>query len=101
MKIDVIIPAFNEADRVGRTIEALKTMDSIGRILVVDDGSSDATSTVAMAAGAEVIRFNKNRGSLQLCLLACLNPKHCGFFFWMLTLPRRQQKVNYWSMPCC
>ena len=82
MKIDAIIPAFNESERVGLTIQALKTMDSIGRIIVVDDGSSDATSTVAMAAGAEVIRFKKNRGKSAAVSAGVLESKA----LWILLL---------------
>ena len=34
----------------------------VSRVLVVDDGSSDATGDVAKAAGAEVVRSAENRG---------------------------------------
>lgn len=60
--VGIIIPAFNEEDRIGTTIYALKKISCIDRILVVDDGSSDKTSKMAKIAGAEVLRLDKNSG---------------------------------------
>ncbi len=63
MILDVVIPAYNAADTIGRVIDAWhQPGPRTGRIIVVDDGSSDATSTIARARGAEVIRFPQNRG---------------------------------------
>ena len=47
-----IIPASNEADRLAETIESLP---DTSRLLVVDDGSRDATADVARRLGAEVV----------------------------------------------
>jgi len=64
LRVCALIPAYNEADRIGRTIQALKSRRQIDRIIVVDDGSSDATSDRARAAGAEVItKKNGGKGS--------------------------------------
>lgn len=57
-----IIAAFNEADRIAATVNAVKKIDSISRILVVDDGSSDATSDIAREAGAQVFQLSSNLG---------------------------------------
>jgi glycosyltransferase involved in cell wall biosynthesis len=57
-----LVPAHDEADRVGATVRALLSLDSIDRVVVVDDGSSDATSERAAAAGAGVLRFPRNVG---------------------------------------
>lgn len=56
----VLIPAFNEAARVGDVIT--KTRAVVPQVVVVDDGSADATSEVARAAGAIVLRHEQNRG---------------------------------------
>ncbi|MCX6053740.1 MAG: glycosyltransferase family 2 protein [Chloroflexi bacterium] len=58
-KILVIIPAYNESERIHRVI-----MDSKAYlpVLVVDDGSGDDTSSIARTAGAEVIRQEPNQG---------------------------------------
>lgn len=64
--LSVVIPAFNEAERLPRTLGRLADyLRAFGRsheILVVDDGSSDATAERARAAGATVLRNDKNRG---------------------------------------
>ncbi len=58
---DVIIPAYQEAPNVGRVVEVALAA-GIGRVLVVDDGSTDETATVARTAGAEVLSLPNNRG---------------------------------------
>ncbi len=57
--IVALIPAFDEAPRVGAVVEGAKAHL---RILVVDDGSTDATAAVAEAAGATVLRQRLNQG---------------------------------------
>ncbi|MCB0117118.1 MAG: glycosyltransferase family 2 protein, partial [Caldilineaceae bacterium] len=58
-KILALIPAFNEAARVAPVVEQARTHLPV---LVVDDGSTDDTSTVAQAAGAIVVRQEPNQG---------------------------------------
>ena len=57
----VIVPARNEADRIVATVTAALTL-APARVVVVDDGSTDATRTLALAAGAAVLRLRRNRG---------------------------------------
>ncbi len=49
----VIVAARDEADRIGATVHALQRAFPGARIVVADDGSRDATRTVAERAGAE------------------------------------------------
>ena len=59
-EILTIVPAFNEARSVAAVIESLR---SIGLpVLVVNDGSTDATADIARAAGADVIDLPINLG---------------------------------------
>ncbi|NJE25308.1 glycosyltransferase family 2 protein [Thermococcus sp. MV5] len=58
--ISVIIPAYNEAKRIGSVLS--KIPDFIDEIIVVDDGSKDNTSEVAENWGAKVIRLKQNQG---------------------------------------
>jgi glycosyltransferase involved in cell wall biosynthesis len=58
----IIIPAKNEADRVGATVRAASTLGGADIVVVVDDGSTDQTAAVAAAAGAHVVRHARNRG---------------------------------------
>lgn len=69
MDLDVLIPAFNEAGYIGRTVAALQRVPRVGQILVVDDGSVDGTAAEAAAAGAQVIRLPGNRGKGAAVLL--------------------------------
>lgn len=58
----VIIPAKDEADRIGATVHAARALPGVGLVVVVDDGSVDQTGRVAKAAGARVVRHSRNRG---------------------------------------
>lgn len=58
----VIIPAYNEAEALPSTIADLRTTRPDLDIVVVNDGSSDATAAVAKAAGVVVITLPYNLG---------------------------------------
>ena len=62
MKVAVIIPAHNEAVRIGETVRAVAAVPGVTRVVVVDDGSTDDTDRVAEVAGAKVVRRYGNRG---------------------------------------
>jgi len=59
-RIAVLIPAYNAAASLRGVIEGIKGY--VSSILVVDDGSTDATAEVALAAGVHVLRQRINRG---------------------------------------
>lgn len=58
----IIMPAWNEEEVVGSTIRELQATMPGHDLLVVDDGSTDATSRVARAAGANVLQLPYNMG---------------------------------------
>jgi len=58
----VIIPARNESDRIGATVTAALGLAGADLVVVVDDGSRDATGAVAARAGARVVRHPRGRG---------------------------------------
>ena len=64
--ITVLIPAYNEQDAVGEVVreiqQLLGPLPHALEILVVDDGSSDATAANAEAAGARVLPHRMNIG---------------------------------------
>ncbi len=62
LRILVIIPAFNEAGAIEGTVREVLAQKVPVTALVVDDGSSDATSARAAAAGALVVRLPFNLG---------------------------------------
>jgi len=55
----VLIPAYNEERTLGRVVEAVRAARL--PVLVVDDGSTDATAAVAREAGATVVSHDRNR----------------------------------------
>lgn len=61
-RVAVVIPAKDEAERIGATIRAARAIPKVDLIVVVDDGSDDDTRAVARAAGATVVRHSVNRG---------------------------------------
>ena len=56
------MPAFNEAPCVGAVIDEVRAADPAFEILVVDDGSTDATAEIARTHGAHVVSLPFNLG---------------------------------------
>jgi glycosyltransferase involved in cell wall biosynthesis len=65
----VFVPAWNEEDNLGGVLDELAATLPDADVLVVDDGSTDATADVARAGGAQVLSFDENRG-LQTAIAA-------------------------------
>lgn len=61
-KILVIVPAFNECGNIGRTVEEIRKSAKGVDILVIDDGSADATAIEASQAGGMVVSLPFNLG---------------------------------------
>ena len=60
VNVVAIIPAYNEEKALADVIG--KTLEHVDEVIVVDDGSSDKTSEVAIEAGARVIKHSVNLG---------------------------------------
>ena len=56
----MVIPCVNEADAIFSLVESVRRQ--VSHVIVVDDGSTDATSALAAKAGAEVLRHDTMRG---------------------------------------
>lgn len=70
LRVSVVVPALDEADRIAATIGAIRGalsgLDGGVEIVVVDDGSTDATGDAALAAGADqvvVLPVNRGKGA--------------------------------------
>jgi glycosyltransferase involved in cell wall biosynthesis len=59
-RVCAIIPCFNEAHAIGRVVRSARL--HVSEVLVVDDCSTDATAAEAVAAGATVLRHERNLG---------------------------------------
>jgi glycosyltransferase involved in cell wall biosynthesis len=58
----VLVPAHNEATRIGAVLSGVRSEAPGARLVVIDDGSTDETATVAERHGAVVIRHPFNLG---------------------------------------
>ncbi|HVS65596.1 MAG TPA: glycosyltransferase family 2 protein [Thermoanaerobaculia bacterium] len=59
-RIAAVIPAYQAEAWVAAVVQG--ALEQVGSVLVVDDGSTDATSARAREAGAEIVRLPVNRG---------------------------------------
>lgn len=62
MRVAALIPAYQAAERLGGVLLGLQALEASPDVLVVDDGSRDATAEVARQYGARVLSFAANRG---------------------------------------
>lgn len=61
--VSVIVPAYNEEHAIADLVAELRASDPWHEIIVVDDGSRDATAERAAQAGARVVRHPYNKGN--------------------------------------
>ena len=71
--VAAVIPAYLEEKHIGEVVE--RTLRQLPNVVVVDDGSTDATADAARKAGADVIIHEQNRGKGQSI--------KTGFRYWL------------------
>ena len=59
-RVIACIPAYNEERNIAKVV--IRTQEFVDEVIVVDDGSTDLTATIAERLGAKVIRHEKNMG---------------------------------------
>jgi glycosyltransferase involved in cell wall biosynthesis len=69
-QIFAIVTAYNEADRIAATLQALADAFPRARVLLADDGSTDDTARIAAALGAHVVRSERAVGKGEAATLA-------------------------------
>jgi glycosyltransferase involved in cell wall biosynthesis len=74
--VALIIPAHNEAGRIAATLHVVCQMESLARVLVVDDGSDDDTADIVQRAALDyprlsLISLSTNRGKAAAMLAGC------------------------------
>lgn len=62
-KVSIVLPAKNEERAVGDTVSRILRVLQGAEIIVVDDGSTDATRAVAESAGARVVSHPYSKGN--------------------------------------
>lgn len=62
MRVLVAVPALNEAAVIGQVLDSIETVHPLADVVIVDDGSRDATASIARARGARVVSHAINLG---------------------------------------
>lgn len=60
--ISCIIPAYNEAGRIGAVLDVVEGHKLVSQVIVVDDGSTDGTGAAAARPGVELVSLSPNGG---------------------------------------
>jgi len=62
IRVIAIVPAHNEERAIGAVVDEIRAFDPAFDVVVVDDGSADATAAVALSHGAAVVVLPFNLG---------------------------------------
>lgn len=62
LSVAAIVPAYNEENYIENTIDEIKNSKLVDHIIVVDDGSTDRTSELAMKKDVILLRHKSNGG---------------------------------------
>ncbi|MEQ3637969.1 MAG: glycosyltransferase [Thalassolituus sp.] len=63
MSLSIVVPAKNEAENLKRWLPRLVSQGGYDELIVVDDGSTDATAAIAQEYGAKVLRHDQSMGN--------------------------------------
>lgn len=83
LRVAALVPAYQAAAHLGEVLLRIQALPDPPHVLVVDDGSRDATAEVARQFGAEVLGFAANRGKGHALLAGFA---HLGAFDAVVTL---------------
>jgi glycosyltransferase involved in cell wall biosynthesis len=80
-KISVIIPAYNEESTIADVVAISLSHPQVSEVIVVDDGSEDATALRAASAGAEVVSHLENLGKAEALISGVVQARNEYLFF--------------------
>lgn len=81
-----IVPAYQAAASLPAVLQGLRNRLGEGRVLVVDDGSTDGTAAAAERAGVPCVRHPANRGKGAALMTGLLHARDVLGWEWALTL---------------
>lgn len=76
MKCSLVIPAYNEAGRIGQVLDVVLASGLFAQVVVVDDGSDDRTASESQQAGVQVVVHATNRGKARAMETGLANTEH-------------------------
>jgi glycosyltransferase involved in cell wall biosynthesis len=81
MRISVVVPAYNEAGRIGAVLRPVLGSTMVDEVIVVDDGSDDGTLDEAKAFPVRTIRLDENGGKAAALEAGVLEARNDTFLF--------------------
>lgn len=75
-KFSIIIPAYNEGKSIISTIDEIKSLQGEFELIVIDDGSTDNTYSLAKSTGVKVFKHHHNLGYGASLKTGILNTEH-------------------------
>lgn len=80
MKITVVVPAHNEAPRIGAVLAAINGSPAVGNVIVVADDCTDRTEAIGMSYQGIVVRINaRTKGTAMAAGLRYVEGDHVLF----------------------
>jgi glycosyltransferase involved in cell wall biosynthesis len=109
-ELTVVIPAYNEKDSIQKTIREVKKVLRGSKIVVVNDGSTDATERLAKKEHVNVIAHPKNKGYMAALATGMMRAKtpyvgimdadmtyHPSYFISMLNAVKKKRVGCSWG----
>ncbi len=81
MQVSVVVPAYNEAGRIGAVLDPIVASVLVDEVIVVDDGSEDETATEASGFPVRVVTLSANRGKAAALAVGVSEAKHDVLLF--------------------